>query len=73
MKGCKLEDKSTSARKTYKPGKKKKSSVENMPDLLTIHYYLALLSEICSLFPPTIMLFKKKRGKNYTSLCFLKT
>lgn len=61
MKGCKLEDKSTSARKTYKPGpkKKKKSSVENMPDLLTIRYYLALLSEICSLFPPTIMLFKK--------------
>lgn len=32
-----------------------------MPDLLTIRYYLALLSEICSLFPPTIMLLKKKK------------
>lgn len=34
-----------------------------MPDLLAICYYLALLSQIYSLFPPTIMPLKKEDGE----------
>jgi len=33
--------------------------MENMPNPMAICYYLALLIQICSLFPSTIMTLKK--------------
>lgn len=75
MKGCKLEDKSTSARKTYRPGKKKKK-IKCGEYAWSFDNPLLFSPAVRNLLPISTNNYavkKKKWGKNYTSLTFLKT